>query len=283
MRRFVRGDFGFAGAVASRMMGSPDLFAHRGRHSTLSLNFVTCHDGFTMYDLVSYDSKHNEGNGEQGRDGGDENYSANNGVEGPTDDPAIEARRVQQVKNLFAVLLLSQGTPMILGGDEMCRTQGGNNNAYCQDNEVSWYDWTRLDRYRDVHRFVRALIRLRRAHPSLRRRRFVVGHGGEEPAPPGITRVRWHGTELDAPDWSAGSRTIAFTLLPAPDDVGIHIILNMHEEALDFAVPPNGGGPWVRVVDTAAASPKDACDRTDGAPVHGDRLRVEARSVVVLA
>ena len=279
VRRFVRGDFGFAGAVAARMMGSPDLYQHRGRHSTLSLNFVTCHDGFTMYDLVSYATKHNEANGEDGRDGADENFSDNNGVEGPTDDPRIEARRVQQVKNMFAILLLSQGTPMILGGDELCRTQGGNNNAYCQDNEVSWYDWTRLDRYRDVHRFVRTLIRLRRSHPSLRRRRFVVGHDADCPTPPGITRVRWHGTSLDAPDWSPGSRTVAFTLLPAPDDVGIHIVLNMHEEALDFEVPP---GAWVRVVDTAARSPQDVCEPAEARPISGTRVRVEARSVVVL-
>ena len=159
VRRFVRGDFGFAGQVASRMMGSPDLYERHGRRSTLSLNFVTCHDGFTMYDLVSYATKHNEANGEGGRDGADVNYSDNNGVEGPATDPRIEARRVQQVKNFFAILLLSQGTPMILGGDEMCRTQGGNNNAYCQDNEVSWFDWDRLRRYADVHRFVRAMIR----------------------------------------------------------------------------------------------------------------------------
>jgi len=282
VRRFVRGDFGFAGAIASRMMGSPDLYERDGRRSTLSLNFVTCHDGFTMYDLVSYATKHNAANGENGRDGADENYSANNGVEGPTDDPGIEARRIGQVKNCLAILLLSQGTPMLLGGDEMCRTQQGNNNAYCQDNEVSWFDWNRLRRYGDVHRFVREMIRLRRAHPSLRRRRFVMGHDADGPTPAGITRVRWHGTELDAPDWSDGSRTVAFTLLRTPDDTAIHVILNMHDDELEFAVPPEESGRWRRVVDTAAASPRDACEARDAPPVLADRIRVAGSSVVVL-
>ena len=134
------------------------------------------------------------------------------------------------------------------------RSQGGNNNAYCQDNEVSWYDWGRLRRYGDVHRFVREMIRLRRKHPSLRRRRFVVGHDTERPVPAGITRVRWHGTELDTPDWSESSRTVAFTLLRTPDDTEIHVILNMHDEELEFAVPPTDVDRWHRVVDTAAAS-----------------------------
>ncbi|MEM6992871.1 MAG: glycogen debranching protein GlgX [Myxococcota bacterium] len=282
VRRFVRGDFGYAGAVASRMLGSPDLYESHGRRSTLSVNFVTAHDGFTMYDLVSYERKHNEANGEDGRDGSNENFSANHGVEGPTDDPAVERARIQQVKNFFAVLMLSQGTPMMLGGDEMCRTQSGNNNAYCQDNTISWFDWGRLERYGEVHRFVRAMIAFRRAHPSVRRRRFVQGADAPGAGQDGSTRVRWHGTEIDRPDWSHGSRTLAFTLDHASDDDPLHIMLNMHEGALSFAVPPaTEGWQWHTAVDTAAPSPNDAPEGGAATPV-ADRVDLAARSVVVL-
>jgi isoamylase len=175
VRRFWRGDAGFVSQVATRLCGSADLYEWNGRLPRHSVNFVTCHDGFTLWDLVSYNGKHNEANGEQNRDGCNENYSWNCGAEGPTDDPTINALRRRQAKNLMATLLLSQGVPMLLAGDEFLRTQQGNNNAWCQDNEVSWVDWRLAERNADFLRFVREMIWLRRRHPALRRRRFFVG------------------------------------------------------------------------------------------------------------
>jgi glycogen operon protein len=191
VRRFWRGEAGFAGTVATRVCGSSDLYEWSGRLPRHSVNFVTCHDGFTLSDLVSYNGKHNEANGEQNRDGSGENYSWNCGAEGPTDDPAVNALRLRQAKNLMATLLLSQGVPMILAGDEFLRTQRGNNNAWCQDNEVSWVDWRLAETNKEFLRFVREMIWLRRRHPALRRRRFFVGELSQPhvveagPFPPG--------------------------------------------------------------------------------------------------
>ena len=170
VRRFVKGENGCVSRLAARLLGSPDMYGHEEREAEQSVNFVTCHDGFTLNDLVSYNHKHNEANGENNRDGADDNMSWNCGVEGPTDDAAIEALRNRQVKNFFALALLAAGTPMLLMGDEMRQTQGGNNNAYCQDNETSWLDWRLLDRHADIHRFVRELN-------AFRQRRDVVGEG----------------------------------------------------------------------------------------------------------
>ena len=157
VRRFLKGDNGSVSRVATRLLGSPDIYGHEEREAEQSINFVTCHDGFTLNDLVSYNHKHNEANGEDNRDGSDDNLSWNCGVEGPTDDPAIEALRNRQVKNFFALELLSAGTPMLLMGDEVRRTQRGNNNAYCQDSDISWFDWSLLERHADIHRFVKEL------------------------------------------------------------------------------------------------------------------------------
>src|SRR5690606_28211578 len=191
VRRFVRGDFGVAGAMATRMLGSPDLYESQGREPQQSVNFVTCHDGFTMNDLVTYAHKHNEANGEHGRDGQDDNLSHNYGVEGPTTDVAIERLRNRQIKNMLAITFLAQGTPMILGGDEFRRTQRGNNNAYCQDNEISWFDWSLRHEHADIFRFTQHMIAFRKAHPSLRRREFLLGVEAPRDADPeGYTRVR---------------------------------------------------------------------------------------------
>jgi hypothetical protein len=181
VRRFWRGDAGTAGELASRVCGSADLHEASGRRPRHSINFVTCHDGFTLWDLVSYNTKHNEANGEKNRDGLSENYGWNCGTEGPTDDPAVLGLRKRQAKNLLLTLLLSQGVPMLLAGDEFLRTQGGNNNAYCQDNETSWVDWTLAERNADFLRFTRELIALRRRHPALRRRGFFRGRGSDKP------------------------------------------------------------------------------------------------------
>ena len=247
VRRFWRGEGGLTGALATRVTGSSDLYQWNGRLPRHSVNFVTCHDGFTLWDLVSYDRKHNTANGEQNRDGSDDNFSWNGGVEGPTDDPAVNELRVRRAKGLMATMLLSQGVPMILAGDEFLRTQRGNNNAWCQDNEVSWVDWTLKETNADFLRFVREMIWLRRRHPVFRRRRFFRGDLGplrpEEPTfPPGgpvrpgeaglptdptgrhaietpppadvgmVADIHWHGREPFKADFGPASRQLAFAL-----------------------------------------------------------------------
>jgi len=284
VRRFLRGDEGLTGALAARMLGSPDLYEPHGREPHQCVNFVTCHDGFTLGDLVSYSRKHNEANGENGRDGSDHEHSHNHGVEGPTDDLGIEALRNRQVKNFLALLFLAQGTPMLLAGDELRRTQRGNNNAYCQDDETSWIDWTLRERHADVHRFTRSMIAFRRAHPSLRRGKYLLGV--EAPAnadPPGYTRVRWHGVALDRPDWSPQSRALAYTLTRAQDDHALYVIANAWQEPLRFAVPrAEAGLAWYRAIDTSRPSPQDICEPGSEPKLEGYELEVPARTVVVL-
>lgn len=280
VRRFVRGDQGLIGQVASRLAGSGDLFADQGGLPINSINFVTCHDGFTMLDLVSYNHKHNEANGEQNRDGTDANYSWNCGVEGPTDDPDIRALRARQVRNHMAILLLSQGVPMLLAGDELLRTQNGNNNAWCQDNEISWIDWELAERNADMVRFVREMIALRKRHPALRRDRFLTGADREDEELPDIT---WHGADLDPPDWhDPTSRTLAFTLAPVEDgERMLHVVMNMSDEPLERPLPDSGGSTWHLAVDTAAAAPLDAVNPTDQRPLRARSFEVAARSVAV--
>ena len=195
MRRFLRGEPGHLGELATRIAGSSDLYAWAGKSPQNGINFVTCHDGFTLYDLVSYDKKHNSANGEHNRDGRDDNSSWNSGVEGATDDAEILRLRAQRARNFMALLLLSQGVPMLTAGDEVLRTQRGNNNAYCQDNDVSWLDWSFAPAARAMLRFTRELIALRKRHPSLRRARFLNGHADDAPA-----EIHWYGESLDAPD-----------------------------------------------------------------------------------
>ena len=292
VRRFWRGEFGLAGRVATRLLGSPDLYESHGRQPNQCINFITCHDGFTLNDLVSYDRKHNRDNGEGSRDGEDENHSDNHGVEGPTDDPAIEALRLRQIKNLLTTLFVSQGTPMLLAGDEFRRTKRGNNNTWCQDNPIGWVDWELMRRHADLRRFVRCLIQLRHAHPSLRRDRFLLGAEAPlEMDPYGYTRVRWHGVLPDRPDWGAGCRTVAMTLTEAADDVELLILLNAHVDPVRFWLPESpGGGPWLRLVDTARASPHDIIDpealraMDPGMIAHtAADLTLQGRSAVVLA
>src|SRR6266849_5722945 len=241
VRSFWRGDEGRIGEIAYRLTGSPDLYQHDGRCPLASVNFVTCHDGFTLNDLVSYDEKHNEANGEQNRDGSNDNLSWNCGVEGETDDQDVEALRERQIRNFAVILLVSQGVPMILAGDEARRTQGGNNNAWNQANEVSWLDWDRVTANEPLRRFWSSLIDFRKRHPTLRRDTFL---GSED--------VRWHGCLLDAPGWNdPSSRVLAFTL------ADVHVILNMDDEELEFQLPP---GEWRRAFDTSLVSPEDASE-----------------------
>jgi isoamylase len=280
VRRFIKGDRGVVRQFAARLMGSPDLYADPGRQPHRSINFVTCHDGFTLNDLVSYNDKHNLANGEDNEDGLDANFSWNCGVEGPTDDPDVERLRLRQIKNFFAVLLVSQGTPMIQMGDEARRTQGGNNNAYCQDNEISWMDWNRVAENADLRRFVSRMIDFRRDRPSLNSEIYVSEqrHGN------GVTKhLTWHGVKLDHPDWGDASHSLAFTLHDYPGDEDMHMIVNAYWEPLEFELPPlPGRRHWHRVVDTALASPADISDPGHEPRVVGSTYRAESHSVVIL-
>jgi glycogen operon protein len=247
-----------------------------------SVNFVTCHDGFTLADLVSYGGKHKEANGEGNRDGSNDNLSWNCGAEGETADAGILSLRRKQAKNFMAVLLLSQGVPMILAGDEVLRTQRGNNNAYCQDNEISWFDWTLVEKNADMFRFTRELIALRKRHPALRRGRFLTGRPDKGASRPDVA---WHGRNLGEPLWNDGSaRLLAFTLAASePGEETLHVVMNMSDDGLEAPLPEAEPGEKFHVaVDTAAASPADVRPRAAQAPLSGRTFRVEPRSVVVL-
>ncbi|OLB81976.1 MAG: glycogen debranching enzyme [Actinobacteria bacterium 13_2_20CM_2_71_6] len=255
VRRFLKGDVGTVGELATRIVGSPDLYAHRG--PTASINFVTAHDGMTLHDLVSYDGKHNESNGEDNRDGDNANYSWNCGREGPTDDPEILSLRARQMRNALLLLLCSRGVPMLLAGDEVARTQHGNNNAYCQDNTRSWFDWQLVEDNASLLRFVRNAIAFRQAHPVLRRRAHPVGY----PLDGHFPEVSWHGTRAWTPDWSAHSRLVAAMLYGRFDggDDCVYLAANAHWErhAVELPALPQGW-TWHRFADTAAPSPDDA-------------------------
>jgi glycogen operon protein len=241
---------------------------------------VTCHDGFTLNDLVSYNDKHNAENGEDNRDGANDNRSWNCGVEGPSDDPAVEKLRNQQVKNSLTVTLLSLGVPMIVMGDEVRRTQGGNNNAYCQDNETSWFDWTLLEQHADVHRFLKLLIARRLLRDTEHERQRVSLNRLVREA-----NIVWHGVRLNQPDWSDHSRSLAFTAEIRQEKLLFHLILNAYWEPLDFELPPVGNGdgnPWRRWIDTAQETPNDIVPWSEGPTVPGLTYRAEGRSVVAL-
>lgn len=279
VRRFVKGDPGMVGAVASRLAGSSDLYQERGQLPINSINFINCHDGFTLNDLVCYNQKHNQANGEGNRDGADDNLSWNCGVEGPSDDPAVEALRNRQARNFAAILLLSRGVPMMAAGDEVRRTQGGNNNAYCQDNETSWFDWALENSHGDLLRFWKRMIEFRKRHAAVRRGEFFTGAVNER----GLKDVTWHGTRLNSPEWSdAEARTLAMTLAGFDGDSDIHVMLNMYWESLDFELPAVAGRQWFRAVDTALNPPLDIADPGEEQAVAGSVYPVQGRSVVVL-
>ncbi len=280
VRGFFRGEEGVVRRFADRLIGSPSIYAHKQREPEASVNFVTCHDGFTLNDLVSYDHKHNEVNGEDNRDGTDDNRSWNCGVEGATERADVETLRTRQVKNLFTVTLLSAGMPMILMGDEVRRSQGGNNNAYCQDNETSWFDWTLADEHADVHRFVTMLN-------TSRVTRDAEHEWHRVPLSELIrqTHVRWHGVKLHEPDWTDASHTIAFTSTLAARRMTFHAILNAYWEPLDFELPAIGGSvddQWHRWIDTFLESPEDIVEWDEAPAVAGPTYRAQPRSVVVL-
>ncbi|NLF01098.1 MAG: glycogen debranching protein GlgX [Anaerolineales bacterium] len=272
VRCFWRGDEGLLGAFASRIAGSADLYEASGKGPENSVNFVTCHDGFTLHDLVSYAHKHNEANGEGNRDGLDENYSANYGCEGETSDVEIQAIRTRQIKNFLLTLLISRGVPMLLAGDEFRRTQGGNNNAYCQDNEVSWLNWRLAEEHAEIHRFTRVMLAFRRAHPVLRRLSFYTAQ-----------ELRWFSPRGDAPDWRAPTQHCLACMVAGARESEIFMAFNASLNDEVFVLPrPANGGRWRRVADTAAHPPDDVRE-DDGEELANQReIRLVSRSSVIL-
>jgi isoamylase len=284
VRAFFRGEPGSVARVADRLVGSPEIYGHKQREAEQSVNYITCHDGFTLNDLVSYNNKHNEANGEDNRDGANDNHSWNCGMEGPTDDPAVERLRNRQVKNFLTVTMLSIGMPMILMGDEVRRTQSGNNNAYCQDNETSWFDWTLLEKHADLLRFV-TLLNARRLLRDVEheRRRMSLIQFIEEAS------KAWHGVRNGQPDWGDHSHSLAFeTAVLRPvlrQRLRLYVILNAYWEPLEFELPPSGDGSsssWRRWIDTALDSPYDIVPWQTAAPLSNYTYQAAARSVVVL-
>jgi len=279
-RSFFRGEEGSVARFADRLIGSPEIYGHEEREPEQTINFVTCHDGFTLNDLVSYNEKHNEANGEDNRDGANDNRSWNCGIEGLTDDPAVQKLRNRQVKNFLTVTLLSVGMPMILMGDEVRRTQHGNNNAYCQDNETSWFDWTLVEKHADLHRFVK-LLNARRILRDVEheRQRVTLNQMIRQ------SNKAWHGVRLNHPDWSSNSHSISFSAEIRKGKMLFHMILNGYWEPLDFELPlvgSKGGEPWRRWIDTSLESPHDIVEWQTSPPVTGNTYRADARSVVML-
>jgi isoamylase len=281
IRSFFRGDEGTVGPLADRLLGSPQIYGHKEREAEASVNFVTCHDGFTLNDLVSYDHKHNEANGEDNRDGVEDNKSHNWGVEGPTDDPVVEKLRNRQVKNLLAVTMGSLGLPMILMGDEVRRTQGGNNNAWDQDNETSWFDWSLVTKHADVYRFVAFLSRhrlMQEFEPELE------GLSLNQLLREGESSRGWHGVKLGQPDWSAHSHSLASSVECRNQNLRFFLILNAYWESLEFELPPlsNHNDLWHRRMDTSLDSPDDIVEWRAAPAVASPVYLASPRSVVAL-
>ncbi len=281
IRRFIRGEAGLAGEVATRIAGSSDLYQANMRLPINSVNFVTCHDGFTLWDLCSYDKKHNSDNQEFNRDGCNENFSWNCGVEGDTDEPEILALRQRQAKNFMAVLLLSQGVPMLLSGDEFLRSQQGNNNTWCQNNALGWVDWRQMESHHDMLHFVCAMIALRKRHPNLQRRRFFSGARMDGAR---FADIQWHSEKIGSPDWTgSGSRLLAFTLgETAKQEIALHIMMNMSEASQSFELPILDDSRWRRAVDTHLPTPQDIVSPDCQPAVDASHYWVAARSIVVL-
>jgi glycogen operon protein len=287
LRRFAKGDPGQLADLGWRITGSADLYGDDGRSAYNSVNFITCHDGFTLHDLVSYDGKHNEANGEDNRDGAGDNHSWNCGVEGETDDPAVLALRRKLAKNHACHLLFACGTPMLLGGDEMLRTQKGNNNAYCQDNEISWFDWSLRGRNGELFEFFRKAIALARRFPALQRRKFLLGEDLDDDGVPDLT---WFAPDGGRPRWGdPEGRTLCYQLDASedPEDpaaVRLFFILHAHHEPQWVTLPAlEAGGRWRRIVDTSLAAGEDFAEPgREVALDPPDHYIANPRSTVVL-
>ena len=286
VRRYWKNDSWQRGSLATRLAGSSDLYQAEGRPPYCSINFVTSHDGFTLSDLVSYNEKHNLENGEDNRDGDNHNFSDNHGEEGPSDNPQIQQVRTQQVKNLLVTLLVSQGVPMLVSGDECRRTQRGNNNAYCQDNEISWLDWRLIEEHQDLVRFVRALIEFRRNQPTVRRPWFLSGQRSPNGSFPDVA---WYEADGSVVDWQVDNLPMS-CLFAAPDQTqdptqqGRHLWLAMNPTSQDvtFSVPSSvSQRNWTCFVDTAASSPYDIFPEWNGPALESDSLLVKAKAMLV--
>jgi isoamylase len=272
IRRFWRGDDGMLGVFASRICGSADIYCESGKGPEASINFITCHDGFTLNDLVSYRCKHNEANGEDNHDGTDANFSENYGAEGAATDPGIETLRKRQIKNFLLTLLISRGVPMLLGGDEVRRTQGGNNNAYCQDNETSWLDWTYLERHQEIYRFACGMIAFRGAHPVLSREQFYTD-----------TEIRWLNPAGGLPDWFDPKVKSFACLIQENERAALLLIFNADTDVADFGLPPlPKGSRWHLAVDTSRSAPQDLfAAGTEALVDHSKPYRVPERSSAI--
>ena len=279
IRRFVKGDPGLLGHVADSIAGSSSLYQARGGEPTNSINFIDCHDGFTLNDLVSYNQKHNEANGEGNNDGMNDNLSWNCGAEGDTQDGGINKLRAQQIRNFASILMLSRGVPMFLAGDEVRNSQAGNNNAYCQNNEIGWFDWSGVQKHPDLLRFWQRIIQFRKKHPALCKNAFFNGETNER----GMKDITWHGTKLNAPGWGdSQARALGFTLTGFGSNPDIHVMMNMYWDVLDIEVPTIAGRQWMRAVDTSLPSPSDIADPDKEVAFTGQSYLVNPRSIVVL-
>ncbi len=273
VRRFWRGDEGMLGSFASRICGSADIYAKSGKGPERSINFITCHDGFTLNDVVSYRDKHNEANGENNHDGTNENFSANYGVEGETEDAHIARIRTAQIKNFLLTLFISRGVPMLLGGDECRRTQGGNNNAYCQDNEISWYDWTQQEGHQEVYRFTSGMIAFRRAHPILSEERFYRD-----------AEIHWFGPQGGLPDWTDSNAKQLACLIHEDEQHALYLMFNADTVAVEFKLPPMSPEMrWYVAIDTSRETPQDLFAAGDEPPLDYEQAYLlDSRSSAVL-
>jgi len=274
VRRFVKSDTATIGKLAARLSGSRDLYPQPDREPNRSINFITCHDGFTLHDLVSYNAKHNQANHQGNRDGADVNFSWNCGIEGQAIDPGVQALRLQQMKNFLVILLTSQGTPMLLMGDEVAHTQAGNNNAYCQNNPISWFDWEKIPQHIELLRFTKKMIAFYRQHYLFQEEHYWTEAGGPS--------VAWHGTKCHQPDWSDTSHTLAYELLHPERGEHLYIVLNAYWEPLAFELPrlPQGQA-WHRIVDTWQTSPADFADTPEPVDAPMTTYLAHARSTLI--
>lgn len=281
MRQFIRGDKGIIDEIAKRLCGSSDLYEHQNRLPVNSINFITCHDGFTLHDLVSYQHKHNLANGEDNRDGSHHNISYNCGIEGETNNAELLNLRKKQAKNALAILLLSQGVPMLLAGDEVLNTQNGNNNGYCQDNELTWFDWSLSNTNADMLLFVKQMIALRKRHPSLMRHRFLTG---EQMPGRHVPDIQWYHIDLSEPQWSnPEAQVLAFTLAASiQGEADLYVIMNMSESELSTQLPIIQHRKWHLAIDTSLKSTQDIVPPEKQVPLKENRYLVATRSVVVL-
>ena len=278
IRKFVKGEAGLTSKAASRIAGSADLFEKSGYGPLNSINYITSHEGFTLNDLVTYNQKHNYENGEGNHDGPDDNFSWNCSIEGPSDSEGVENLRARQIKNFAVILFVSQGIAMISSGDEVRRTQYGNNNAYCQNNPTGWFDWSLIEKNKDMLRFFTKLIEFRKTHDILRRRHYFTGAINAR----GLKDISWHACEIDKPGFEDNtSRAMAFTLGAANGGCDIHVIMNMYWEPLEFQMPLIARRSWYRVIDTYHSAPFDFTGGEDADAVKTPAVTVNGRSVAV--